>query len=206
MITDVEDFFSTGCGRCDRHATPDCSTRFWIAGLNTLRALCRQAGLQETVKWGHPCYLHAGRNICILGAFRGDFRLTFFNPGLMRDPEALLERQGPNTRYPDALRFTDAARPAAIAPLILSYLAEAMGYAKAGTVQARAPAEVDLPEELVAALDADPELAEAFAALTPGRRKSYAIALASAKTSATRVARIEKLRPKILSGKGATEL
>ena len=206
MITEVQDFFALGCGRCDRHATPDCSTRLWIAGLNRLRALCLQAGLTETAKWGHPCYMHAGRNICILGAFRGDFRLTFFNPGLMTDPAGLLERQGPNTRHPDALRFTDTARPAEIAATILSYLTEAMGYASAGIEQEKPPQDIDLPDELVQALDADPELAESFAALTPGRRKSYAIALASAKTAATRTARIERFRPKILSGKGATEL
>ena len=47
--------------------------------------------------------------------------------------------------------------------------------------------------------------AEAFAALTPGRQKSYAILLNDAKTKATRLARIEKARPQILAGKGATE-
>ena len=54
-------------------------------------------------------------------------------------------------------------------------------------------------------LDGDPDLSEAFAALTPGRRRSYVIALASAKASATRVARIATFRGKIMQGKGATE-
>lgn len=206
MITDIEDYFTLGCGRCDHHATPACSTRAWIGGLTTLRDLCRQAGLAEVVKWGHPCYMHAGRNICILGAFRGDFRMTFFNPGLMRDPEGLLQRQGANTRFPDALLFRDPAAPAAMAPVILAYLTEAMGYAAAGITQDRAPQDLALPDELLQALDDDPELAEAFAALTPGRRKSYVLALASAKAPATRMARIARFRPKILSGKGATEL
>ena len=48
-------------------------------------------------------------------------------------------------------------------------------------------------------------LAEAFARLTPGRQRSYAIALASAKTSATRTTRIGRFRDRILAGKGATE-
>ncbi|HSO47941.1 MAG TPA: YdeI/OmpD-associated family protein, partial [Rhizobiaceae bacterium] len=65
--------------------------------------------------------------------------------------------------------------------------------------------EVDLPDELQDALDANPELGEAFHRLTPGRQKSYVINLASAKSSATRISRIEKLRPKILEGKGANE-
>jgi uncharacterized protein YdeI (YjbR/CyaY-like superfamily) len=58
---------------------------------------------------------------------------------------------------------------------------------------------------LIDALDADAVLSEAFARLTPGRRRSYVIALASAKAPATRVARIAKFRDKIIAGKGATE-
>ena len=38
-------------------------------------------------------------------------------------------------------------------------------------------AEFTLPDELVAALDEDPELAEAFAALTPVRQRSYVLHL-----------------------------
>ncbi|MBL9072631.1 MAG: YdeI/OmpD-associated family protein [Tabrizicola sp.] len=205
MITDPEVFFAEGCGRCDRFATPDCSTRRWLSGLLALRRLAQDAGLEETAKWGHPCYMHAGRNIAIMGAFRDDFRLTFFNAALMQDPEGVLEKQGPNTRHPDCLRFTDNAAPAALAPVIRAYLAEAMRYADQGLLPLKERSEIDLPPELVEALDADPELAEAFAALTPGRQKSWALHLTSTKTPATRLSRIAKGRAKILAGKGATE-
>ena len=50
MISAVEDFFSKGCGRCDRFATADCSTRRWQLGLNLLRHICTDLGLAETVK------------------------------------------------------------------------------------------------------------------------------------------------------------
>ncbi len=157
------------------------------------------------MKWGHPCYGHAGRNIAIIGAVRGDFRLSFFDAALMQDPQRVLERQGPNTRFPDMLRFTDNAQPEAMASTILAYLQEAMGCAEAGLRPPKDNSEIDLPDELVNALDADPDLAEAFRRLTPGRRKSYVIALSSAKTAATRIARIAKHREKILAGKGANE-
>jgi uncharacterized protein YdeI (YjbR/CyaY-like superfamily) len=205
MITDPDAYFANGCGRCDRFATPDCSTRLWLPGLLTLRRIARDAGLQETAKWGHPCYMHSGRNICLIGAFRGDFRLTFMNAALMQDPEGLLERQGPNTTQPDCLRFTDTAAPSRLEPVIRAYLAEAMGYAEAGLLPPKTTTEVDLPAELIEVLDSDPVLAEPFAALTPGRRKSWALFLNGAKASATRVTRIEKGRDRILSGKGATE-
>ena len=79
MITDVEEYFALGCGRCPRFETPECSTQIWAEGLAELRRLCLAAGLEETAKWGHPCYMAAGRNIAIIGAFQQDFRLTFFN-------------------------------------------------------------------------------------------------------------------------------
>lgn len=205
MITNIEDWFTKGCGRCERFATPACSTRLWISGLNDLRRICRDVGLEETVKWGQPTYMHAGRNIAIFGAFRGDFRLTLFRGALLKDPEGVLEKQGPNARHADAFRFTDVAQVAAMEPTIRAYLKEAMGYAEAGLEPPKERTELDPPDELTEALDADPELAEAFHALTPGRQKSYVFHLRSAKKPETRFARIEKARDKILAGKGANE-
>jgi uncharacterized protein YdeI (YjbR/CyaY-like superfamily) len=194
-----------GCGRCDRFATQDCSVRQWAKGLADLRLICLRVGLAETVKWGHPCYMHAGRNIVIIGAFRGDFRLSFFNAGSMKDTRGVLERSGPSTRFPDMIRFTDNARVEAMKSTISAYLDEAMAYAEAGIRPPKDDTEIELPDEFVDALDADPELAEAFRRLTPGRRKSYVVNLASAKTSATRTSRISKFKARILGGKGANE-
>jgi uncharacterized protein YdeI (YjbR/CyaY-like superfamily) len=205
MITDIEDFFTKGCGRCDRFATPDCSTRLWIDGLNALRLICREMGLVETVKWAHPSYMHAGRNIVIIGAFRGDFRATFFNAALMKDPEGVLEKQGQNTQHPDMICFRDNAAVTKMEPIIRAYLKEAMGYAEAGIKPPKGNSEIELPDELVEALDSDPELAEAFHDLTPGRKKSYVINLSSVKKSETRTARIARFRDHILAGKGALE-
>ncbi len=80
-----------------------------------------------------------------------------------------------------------------------------MEHAEAGTRAEKVVREVDMPAELTDALDADPELAEAFQALTPGRQKSYLFALNQARQPATRIARIEKFRDKIIAGKGALE-
>ncbi|WP_010137313.1 YdeI/OmpD-associated family protein [Oceanicola sp. S124] len=205
MITDPDDFFTKGCGRCARFETPDCAALRWSAVLEGLRALCRDAGLEETAKWGHPCYMHAGRNIALIGAFRDNVRLTFFNAALMQDPEGVLRRQGPNTRHPDMIRLTGAEELPELGRTITAYLGEAMRYAEQGITAPKEPRALDMPDELGEALDADPELSEAFHALTPGRQRSYLFNLATAKQSATRFARIAKFRDKILAGKGATE-
>ena len=205
MITDIEDFFTKGCGRCARFETPDCSTQIWGDGVRQLREICLNAGLTETVKWGHACYTHAGRNIVIIGAFRDNFRLNFFNAGLLKDPDGVLEKQGAETKTPDMLRFTAADQVAAKAAIAAAYIAEAMGYAEAGIKEKKTTTELELPEELADALDADPEMAEAFAALTPGRRRSYVMNLNAAKQRATRINRIAKFREGILAGKGLKE-
>ena len=80
-----------------------------------------------------------------------------------------------------------------------------MAYAETGIRPPKETHALELPDELIDAMDADPELAEAFHRLTPGRQRSYVIHLSSAKTAATRVSRIEKARPNILAGKGANE-
>ena len=206
MISDPADFFTKGCGRCARFATPDCSTRLWIGGLDDLRRICLDMGLEETVKWAHPCYMHAERNIALFGAFRGDFRLSFMNPGLLQDTEGVLEPQGPNSQTPSMIRFTAIGQVREMEPVIRAYLLQLMRHAEVGTKPSPKPGlEIDMPDELADALDADPELAEAFQALTPGRQKSYMFNLNQARQSATRVARIEKFRDRIIAGRGAME-
>ena len=37
MITEIEDYFTRGCGRCGRFDTPDCSARRWQEGIVALR-------------------------------------------------------------------------------------------------------------------------------------------------------------------------
>lgn len=205
MITEIEDFFTLGCGRCERFATDACSARKWGTGLLELRRICNDLGLVEAAKWGHPCYMHSNRNIAIIGALQDDFRLSFFNAALMKDAEGVLERQGPNTKYPDMIRFTDSAQVTALEETIRAYLREAMSYADAGIKPPKDTSELELPEELIEALDSDPELAAAFHRLTAGRKKSYVINLSSAKKPETRVARIVAFRDRILAGKGALE-
>lgn len=205
MITEADQFFELGCGRCERFATPDCSTRLWIDALLDLRRICVDVGLSEHAKWGHPCYMHAGRNIAIIGAFRDDCRLTLFNAALLGDPHGVLVGQGPNSRHPDCLKFDDHAQVKAAEAIIREYLVEAMGYAEQGIRPPKVEYELELPEELTDALESDPELGQAFARLTRGRQRSYVFALNSAKTSKTKVARIVKYRDKILAGKGALD-
>jgi uncharacterized protein YdeI (YjbR/CyaY-like superfamily) len=123
----------------------------------------------------------------------------------MKDPEGVLERPGPNTQHADTIYFKQTVQVAALEKTIRAYLDEAKCYAKEGKAPPKNTSTPELPEELANALDADPELAEAFHALTPGRQRSYVVNLSGAKKPETRIARIGKFRDKIIGGKGADE-
>jgi uncharacterized protein YdeI (YjbR/CyaY-like superfamily) len=149
--------------------------------------------------------MYGNRNIVIIGAFRDNVRLGFFNAALMKDPDGVPEKQGSNTQHPDMIRFTNNDQVAMMKPVIESRLVESMGYAAAGIKPPRQKSDLQLPDELLEALESDPELADAFRVLTLGRQKSYVINLNSAKKAETRIARIAKFRDRILAGKGAME-
>jgi uncharacterized protein YdeI (YjbR/CyaY-like superfamily) len=206
MITDVADYFAKGCDRCARFSTPACSTQIWGKGLADLRTICLELGLQETVKWGHPCYMHAGRNIAVFGAFQDNFRLSFMNGSLLKDTQKVLEKNGPNTENATTIKFHSDADVAKHADTIRAYLVELMSYAEAGIKPTpKHHADLVLPQELIDALDVDPDLAAAFDALTPGRKRGWNLHFTCAKKSATRRIRIAKARPNILAGKGWNE-
>lgn len=205
MITDPEVFFDSGCGRCDKFATPDCVTRRWAAGLAELRRICLAVGLSEHAKWGHPCYMYAGRNIAVIGALKGNYRLGFFNPALMTDREGILVKQGPNTQHAGSVAFTTNDQPHQMEATLASYLKEAMDYAERGIVAAKSERTLALPDELVTVMDDDPDFAEAFHALTPGRQRGWAMHYSGAKRTETRASRVEKSRDKVMAGKGWNE-
>lgn len=102
-------------------------------------------------------------------------------------------------------KLTGLDQITAIETTIRDYVREAIELEKAGATVDLPKDDIIYPEELVAALEEDPELQEAFDALTPGRKRGYTLHFAQPKQSATRVSRIEKSRERILAGKGLQE-
>lgn len=63
----------------------------------------------------------------------------------------------------------------------------------------------DYPAELQTYMQTHPDFAQAFEALTPGRRRGYLLHFSGAVQSTTRLRRIETSRPKVMAGKGMQE-
>lgn len=178
----------------------------WQAEMIAVRALALGCGLGEALKWGKPCFTHGGANVAILQPFRDECRLMFFKGAILPDPDGIMGSQGQNTQAARVVRLRGLADVMAREAALRALLAAAMAAEEAGQkVPMPAREAPDLPPELVEALDSDADLAEAFAGLTPGRQRSWALHVAGAKQAATRRARIEKAAPAIRAGRGWNE-
>lgn len=173
----------------------------WRGEIETLRSILLDAGLDEELKWGKPCFLFEGSNVAIIQPFKEHCALMFFKGALLEDTHGLLRSQGENTQSAMRLEFTSEDQIEK--SVVLDYVKQAIAVEKAGLkVDFEAKRELELPEELTRIFEKDRKLAKAFDALTPGRQRGYVLHFTGAKQSKTRTARIERAIPKILEGKG----
>jgi len=204
MTRNADDFFSIGCGRCALGGTPDCKVHRWSAMLRQLRNMALQAGLTEQCKWGVPCYTFADRNVVLLFVFKESCGLSFFRGDELQDPKNRLEAAGPNARSGRLFRVTERQQMIQHENDIRQWLAESIALEEQGRPVRPVRTDADLPEAAGwhEYLLSRPELAAAFAALTPGRKRGYLIHFASAKQESTRIKRMEKYTPQIMALKG----
>ena len=134
----------------------------------------------------------------------GFLSLLFFKGALLKDPDDLLEPQGPLSRVGYRMRFSSVEDVLTVGKRIKTYVQEAIEIEKAG-LKVEPPNDFKYPEELIEKFDADPNYQTAFKNLWPGRQRGYIIHFSNAKHSSTRSARVEKCRQKIFDGKGLLE-
>ena len=146
------------------------------------------------------------KNVAIVIPLKESCAFSFFKGALLKDPKHLLQRIG-QMQAGRWIKFTSLGEIAAVQSTLKDYLYDAIELEKSGKrVVLKKPSDYPIPEELQSTLDANAVLRSAFAALTPGRRKSYIFHVSSAKQAKTRAARAEKCVPMILSGRGFNEL
>jgi len=177
------------------------NSRIWPNEASCLRAILRDCGLDEAIKWGKPCYMRDGHNIAIIQEMKDFLALMFFKGALIDDPDGILVPPGPNSNSGRQIRFRSVDEITAKADQITAFVKAAIQVNQAG-LKIKKPSVIELPEELRDRLDQDAELKAAFDALTPGRQRGYGLYIGGAKQSATRIARIEQHRARILEGKG----
>ncbi len=175
----------------------------WQQELKALREILLDTPLTEDLKWRVPCYTLGGSNVVLMHCFKEYCALLFHKGVLLKDPEGILIQQTKNVQSARQIRFTDVAEVTDQKDTLRAYILEAIEVEKSGQeVEYKETEEFEVPEELEAKFQEDPDYKAAFKALTPGRQRGYLLHFSGAKQSQTRASRIEKCRAKILEGKG----
>ncbi len=177
----------------------------WDTALKKLRKILTSTELEETVKWGGPCYTVGGKNVVGLGAFTEYVALWFHQGVILSDPDkVLINAQEGTTRALRQWRFPSEAYIKVAK--VKAYLLEAIENQKQGkAIKADRSKPVLIPPELKTALAEKAKAKKAFAALTPGRQREYAEHIASAKRAETKASRLAKILPMIAGGGGLND-
>ncbi|MBK9505183.1 MAG: YdeI/OmpD-associated family protein [Bacteroidetes bacterium] len=178
----------------------------WQKEIQEMRAIALDCNLTETFKWGHPCYTLNNDNIVLIHEFKSYCAYLFFKGALIQDEKGLLIQQSENVQAARQIRFTHVDEIIKLKKVLKAYIFEAIAIEKAGLkVALKETAAYTIPEEFQQVLDKQKKVHKAFYTLTPGRQRAYLLHFAAPKQSKTRVARIEKCLPLILSGLGLND-
>jgi uncharacterized protein YdeI (YjbR/CyaY-like superfamily) len=178
----------------------------WQASKKLLREIALNMGLAETLTYGKPTYCSMDGKLFLIHTFKYYIAILFFKGVLFDDPKKILIQQTPNVQAGRQLRFKDLAQVESMKDIIKEYIQKAIEVEKSGKkVEYKTTNQYPFPEELQTRMDSEPELAEAFYALTPGRQRGYLLYIGSAKQSKTRQERITLSIPYILKGKGRSK-
>lgn len=171
--------------------------------LEVLRALILSTNLEENIKWSAPTYSLKGKNVLGIGAFKHHFCIWFFNGVFLKDEHNRLETAQEKTKALRQLRFNtlnDINKP-----LVLDYVRESIENQELGKeIKPKRTTKKDIlvPELLNEELKTNSKFKAAFNALSPSCQREYCNYINEAKREATKISRLEKIKPIILNGKG----
>jgi len=200
---DVEDRVKNTDARIDAYIAK--SGAFARPVLSHLRALVHEAcpGVEETMKWSMPSFLHEGRILCGMAAFKEHCTFGFWHKGMVE----VLGRDGAK----GGTAMGSFGRITAIADLpkekvLLRYLREAVKLG-ASDEPARPKPErkraepVAVPADLAKALKENAAASSTFRSLSPSHRKEYVEWITEAKRDETRLKRIATTLEWLAEGK-----
>lgn len=178
----------------------------WQNSKKLLREISLDMGLIETLTYGKTTYCSQDGKLFLIHTFKEYIAILFFKGALFNDPKKILIQQTPNVQAGRQLRFSNTEKIDSMRETIKEYFQEAINIEQSGKkVEYKKTNEYPFPEELQKRIDTEPELAEAFYNLTPGRQRGYLLYIGSAKQSKTRTERVTLSIPHILKGKGRSK-
>lgn len=173
----------------------------WQDEIDTLRDILAKTELTEAIKWGAPAYLLDKKILIGIGAFKNHLGLWFHQGVFLKDTHSKLVNAQESTK---ALRQWRIEKGDTIdESIVRAYVQETIENCLAGKeIKPERKTGVSIPPELETALNSNIDFKKAFSGLTPGKQREYANYIAEAKREATKLSRLEKITPMVISGSG----
>lgn len=175
----------------------------WRKELEKLREILLASPLIEELKWNQPCYTFQGKNVIVISGMKESCAFAFFKGALLKDVHGVLTAPGKHSQSTRWIKFASVKEIAEMKSVLNAYIREAIEVEKSGVkLKLKKTSDLKFPEELQTMLDEFPNFKAAFESLTPGRQRAYIYHFSAPKQAKTREARVQKLMPHILEGKG----
>ncbi len=176
----------------------------WSEELQLLRKELLKTELEEQIKWGMPVYTLNNKNVIGLTGFKKFFGLWFYQGSFLKDTKKLL-RNAQEGKTKGMRHLNYSSKSDIDMKVVKAYVKEAIQNEKAGKRIKVEKKKLAIPALLKTAFAENKKLAAAFVDLTPGKQNDYKEYLLSAKREATKMNRLEKIKPMILDGIGLND-
>ena len=182
------------------------NTNHWETEVEILKSIISKTALIETNKWGGCIYVHNNKNVIGVGGFKNFFTLWFFNGVFLKDKKKYLVNANEGvTKSLRQWRFT--SKEEINETEILSYIQEAIENEIQGKIikPEKTEAIITIPTIFQNELDSNRNLKEFFLQFSPYKQKEFVEYIETAKREETKLSRIEKIKPMILSNIGLND-
>ena len=173
--------------------------------LNELRATLETAEpeLEETIKWGFPCFTFQSKLICSFSAYKNHCVFRFWQGSNLEDAAGILAKVG-ETEMGELSKIKNL-EDLPNSEILINYIREAIELSKkksTKTIVSEKKITIDLKSyDLQEIFSSFPKQAEKFDTFSPSHRKEYISWINEAKTEDTKLKRIKTMMEWLLEGK-----
>lgn len=173
--------------------------------LNYIREMVHEycPDAEETMKWSFPHFIYKGKNLCAMASFKQHCTFGFWLEKEMKTMQEITQDIEKNSMF--SLGKITSIEDLPSKPQLKKAIKEAIDLTDMGVTMKKATpfkTEMEIPDDLLFALQAQPKALEVFEKASPSFRKEYITWITEAKTEATRNKRMEQALEWIAEGKG----
>lgn len=174
----------------------------FVQGFSALREIVLEFPVEESIKWGAPCYSVDGKLAFGLAVFKSYFGIWFFHGCFLSDPlQVLINAQKDKTTGMRQWRFSGASDMDV--PLIRSYLEETVANVREGKVFTPTKNKpIILDPILLDFLKTQAHYQALFEGRNKTQQREFADHISSAKRESTKLARIQVIKAHLDAGTG----